>query len=95
MSSDNEIELAIGTQGSEGRSEPVGQQIQGDSPSRTMSTMQGMTLGAYISGYGLTAMEVKTGALKRMPRRERKTVQPRKLARVALRASRHQSTLRK
>ncbi len=40
MNADNEIEVSIGTQGSEGRSEPVGHQIQGDSPSRTMSTMQ-------------------------------------------------------
>ncbi len=55
MSSDNEIELVIGTQGSEGRSESVGEQMQGDSPPRTMSTMQVMTLGAYIGGYGLTA----------------------------------------
>jgi hypothetical protein len=58
MNSDNEIELATGTQGSEGRSEPVGQQMQGDSPPRTMSTMQGMTLGEYIGGnvpYGLPA----------------------------------------
>ena len=77
MNADNEIEVSIGTQGSEGRSEPVGQQIQGDSPSRTMSS------------------EFRTGALKRMPRRERKTVQPRELSRVALRASRHQSTLHK
>ncbi len=42
-----------------------------------------------------TSMELKTGVLKRTPRRERKTVQPRKLARVVLRANRHQSTLRK
>jgi hypothetical protein len=58
MNSDNEIELAIGTQGSEGRSEPVGYQMQHDSPPRTMSPMQGMTLGAYIGGnvrYGLPA----------------------------------------
>ena len=55
MNSENEVELAVGTQGSEGRSEPVGQQMQGDSPPRTM---RGLTLGAYIGGnaqYGLSA----------------------------------------
>ena len=58
MNSENEIELAVGTQGSEGKAEPVGQQTQGDSPTRTISTMRGLTLGAYIGGnaqYGLPA----------------------------------------
>ena len=50
MNSDNEIELATGTQGSEGRSEPVGQQMQGDSPPRTMSTMSSIVM--YNFGVG-------------------------------------------
>jgi hypothetical protein len=55
MNSENEIELAVVTQGAEGKAEPEGQQTQGDSPKRTISTMRGLTLGAYIGGYGLTA----------------------------------------
>ncbi len=52
MNSDNEIELAIGTQASEGNAEPVlEQQMQVDSPPRTMKSMQGrMQQAAYVGG---------------------------------------------
>ena len=52
MNSENEIELAIGTQSSKGNTEPVlDQQMQVDSPPRTMESMQGrMQQTAYVGG---------------------------------------------